>query len=213
MQARGLCPGFFVFPAYAGMFPLQLPHRTHLDCFPRIRGDVPADQVADQLQSGFSPHTRGCSPFCWGKITFPFVFPAYAGMFRKPHSFPWLLDGFPRIRGDVPSRWSERHRKETFSPHTRGCSGKPLMKFFELTVFPAYAGMFPRRGGGIPPMAGFFSPHTRGCSLTMIDTHAFLQVFPAYAGMFLKSSSFRRALVGFPRIRGDVPRRRIWICG
>ena len=160
MQARGLCPGFFVFPAYAGMFPLQLPHRTHLDCFPRIRGDVPADQVADQLQSGFSPHTRGCSPFCWGKITFPFVFPAYAGMFRKPHSFPWLLDGFPRIRGDVPSRWSERHRKETFSPHTRGCSGKPLMKFFELTVFPAYAGMFPRRGGGIPPMAGF--PRIRG---------------------------------------------------
>ena len=70
--------------------------------FPRIRGDVPADDGTENEDAMFSPHTRGCSS---GLIAGPIVhgvFPAYAGMFR------WGITGlgsyrrFPRIRGDVP---------------------------------------------------------------------------------------------------------------
>ena len=52
---------------------------------------------------------------------------------------------FPRIRGDVPIAKDQVKPSFWFSPHTRGCSGNPLMKLKTLAVFPAYAGMF--RGG------------------------------------------------------------------
>ena len=70
-----------VFPAYAGMFPPQLPHRTHTDCFPRIRGDVPLRGRSLRHGATFSPHTRGCSLWCGGNPCIWGVFPAYAGMF------------------------------------------------------------------------------------------------------------------------------------
>ena len=53
--------GLRVFPAYAGMF-LRLIRRYHCpDCFPRIRGDVPAALLGTPNRQKFSPHTRGCS--------------------------------------------------------------------------------------------------------------------------------------------------------
>ena len=79
---HGWCIG--VFPAYAGMFLAYDAGVSTSSCFPRIRGDVPRRSYSTLDQISFSPHTRGCSGM--KKAVFPVtrVFPAYAGMFRKP---------------------------------------------------------------------------------------------------------------------------------
>ena len=173
----------FVFPAYAGMFPVQKYCKKYGLGFPRIRGDVPRIRGVNIGPPAFSPHTRGCSgsvglhPGHYG------VFPAYAGMFRRLLMFWATGVCFPRIRGDVPSfRISVRERTR-FSPHTRGCSGRFTVTVARLLVFPAYAGMFLHLGNHATKIVGFprirgdvpnwleavgvelgFSPHTRGCS-------------------------------------------------
>ena len=135
-----------------------------------------------------------------------FVFPACAGMFRRPGPFCAVRRGFPRIRGDVP-----------------GGASSPQ---YHQPVFPAYAGMFlitgahtwPKRGfprirGDVPPEGEpverikIFSPHTRGCSDRSYRVLRGRDVFPAYAGMFLVVQSQLAAAASFPRIRGDVPKR------
>ena len=91
-----------VFPAHAGMF-LQVPHhRPAAHCFPRARGDVPHGIGPSLYISMFSPRTRGCSS--WGPVASDaaVVFPAHAGMFRRPCYRPG--------------------RRSWFSPRTRGCS-------------------------------------------------------------------------------------------
>ena len=70
---------------------------------------------------------------------------------------------------------------------------------------------FPRIRGDVPhkikqgASGGKFSPHTRGCSVHRHGEGPSFGVFPAYAGMFRSDSSFTRSMLGFPRIRGDVP--------
>ena len=113
--------------------------------FPRIRGDVP-QRVPEALWfQVFSPHTRGCSVLVHQAVQVRFVFPAYAGMFRRafPHEqnpscfprirgdVPWAeivgleIARFSRIRGDVPTLLALSPRMNKFSPHTRGCSRNP----------------------------------------------------------------------------------------
>ena len=151
--------------------------------FPRIRGDVPSWCV----------RTRSGLP----------VFPAYAGMFRRPLWRRKYCRSFPRIRGDVPPSALASLNASSFSPHTRGCSGAGRLPSRRTIVFPAYAGMFrfctasitsssgfPRIRGDVPMSSGrslvgiTFSPHTRGCSAAGIETIPAVVVFPAYAGMF-----------------------------
>ena len=91
-----------VFPAHAGMFPLMLSIQLRAYCFPRARGDVPRVVACAHTPNRFSPRTRGCSPVTAPSDPSTPVFPAHAGMFRKP---PSSLGGslcFPRARGDVP---------------------------------------------------------------------------------------------------------------
>ena len=77
--------------------------------------------------------------------------------------------------------------------------------------FPRCLPRFPRIRGDVPKTprssAGVcrFSPHTRGCSDDSQVCILAASVFPAYAGMFRSRESFSGALIGFPRIRGDVP--------
>ena len=218
----GLSP--YVFPAHAGMFLLAQAYQDYTAGFPRARGDVPMDAITLASRVRFSPRTRGCSRvnFTYHGPT-PFsprtrgcsldeqpiqlareVFPAHAGMFRLGHTFVQFLHGFPRARGDVPSRWSERQKGKPFSPRTRGCSVGFQLPRKATTVFPAHAGMFPtgntvtsgwnsfpRARGDVPAQAldlalwQRFSPRTRGCSDHADVLHA--------------------AACGFPRARGDVP--------
>ena len=154
--------------------------------------------------ASFSPHTRGCSAPVWVCC-------------RSSHRFP-------RIRGDVPQGVGTASQTTKFSPHTRGCSANPNPYPAACTVFPAYAGMFPRGSvqqvkplsfprirGDVPQIQirtrrrVQFSPHTRGCSARAPTCDWCIGVFPAYAGMFLNLKTQLRAVMGFPRIRGDVP--------
>ena len=151
----------------------------------------------------FSPHTRGCSSADRKGLPVHGVFPAYAGMFRRRHSRPSDPTRFPRIRGDVPNHPAVIEATLRFSPHTRGCSAGWGVYNKEVSVFPAYAGMFrctlkgagslkrfPRIRGDVPrkqPKQGRkreFSPHTRGCSAGSSGAGNCCFVFPAYAGMF-----------------------------
>ena len=70
---------------------------------------------------------------------------------------------------------------------------------------------FPRIRGDVPrPLSlfdqvGEFSSHTRGCSWFGSRPKPRQTVFPAYAGMLLIGLPENKVVVGFPRIRGDVP--------
>ena len=73
---------------------------------------------------------------------------------------------------------------------------------------------FPRVRGDVPWAeivgleVGRFSPRTRGCSHPKRKRKLRDLVFPAYAGMFLLPNVPQQNLLGFPRVRGDVPKSR-----
>ena len=214
-----------VFPACAGMF--RAPRFQHFCAhrFPRVRGDVPIGAVNCAGHMWFSPRARGCSV---AEALLPAlirVFPACAGMFRVGSSTIRSIGRFPRVRGDVPmNRWLLLSTRR-FSPRARGCSSQMNSILNRLFVFPACAGMFPRRSHQPPYPSGFprvrgdvpalliprpvvtaFSPRTRGCSHATSAATPIDRVFPACAGMF-PSDTFADALpLRFPRARGDVPR-------
>ena len=50
-----------VFPACAGMFPLENPSGIRRKSFPRVRGDVPKTLTCPHSRRWFSPRARGCS--------------------------------------------------------------------------------------------------------------------------------------------------------
>ena len=93
-----------VFPAHAGMF--RAPERIHALAvrFPRARGDVPTVLRGVLGPFEFSPRTRGCSYFRAKNFWLTDVFPAHAGMFRPAQTSFSGARGFPRARGDVPTR-------------------------------------------------------------------------------------------------------------
>ena len=70
-----------VFPAYAGMFPLDSKNLNAQLGFPRVCGDVPADMQSVLATCRFSPRMRGCSGGHAVGVGYMPVFPAYAGMF------------------------------------------------------------------------------------------------------------------------------------
>ena len=50
---------FSLFPAYAGVIPVNRISRKYRESFPRIRGGDPLFNRLCNLSLGFSPHTRG----------------------------------------------------------------------------------------------------------------------------------------------------------
>ena len=152
--------------------------------FPRVRGDVPINELGHMLIPGFSPRARGCSAWGHRRYAALAVFPACAGMFHCACFRYRTENRFPRVRGDVPPGPVFSKTSSGFSPRARGCSAvAPLLP--ELAkVFPACAGMFlirfsiltdfgcfPRVRGDVPgekvahARAASFSPRTRGCSV------------------------------------------------
>ena len=71
---------------------------------------------------------------------------------------------------------------------------------------------FPRMRGDVPRgMLGLsnpqqFSPHARGCSANLSNAGVVKVVFPACAGMFRTQKRVIVVYIGFPRMRGDVPK-------
>ena len=152
------------------------------------------------------------------------VFPACAGMFLVKWCCWGRLNGFPRVRGDVPASAGTVTDNSSFSPRARGCSPLSLASYHLQLVFPACAGMFlgssakknagesfPRVRGDVPRIilvgcVGFpFSPRARGCSVNSYKNPEKMPVFPACAGMFPWAQYCADTRKGFPRVRGDVP--------
>ena len=151
----------------------------------------------------FSPRARGCSPRRRNQNHYCDVFPACAGMFPGFQAAMRNADGFPRVRGDVPTTDIRRTSLAAFSPRARGCSDGYAFRELKVQVFPACAGMFlqiphhrpaahcfPRVRGDVPlPVLPqrrdrWFSPRARGCSPKGVSNTTTRQVFPACAGMF-----------------------------
>ena len=131
-----------VFPAYAGMFPSS-GLGTGMHCrFPRVCGDVSYPVRQNFRYQTFSPRMRGCFPYPAACTAHHKVFPAYAGMFLSGHSLLRQLKGFPRVCGDVSVTMPGSADALGFSPRMRGCFRLPRVIFWQLVVFPAYAGMF-----------------------------------------------------------------------
>ena len=138
-----------------------------------------------------------------------------------------MMNRFPRVRGDVPSTGWCPLVGGKFSPRARGCSPPTRRLGATDRVFPACAGMFPgnsdtcyaalgfpRVRGDVPNHRGGclvalkFSPRARGCSQPFDFVHVAQVVFPACAGMFLPDHRPIIRSLRFPRVRGDVPRRK-----
>ena len=126
---------------------------------------------------------------------------------------------FPRVRGDVPQIEDTIAAARRFSPRARGCSFSGITVGLVGVVFPACAGMFPRRRNilhvtpGFPRVRGdvpqpaptlervkVFSPRARGCSYFLSRGRALDGVFPAYAGMFLAQASWLYVGNIFPEV-------------
>ncbi len=136
------------------------------------------------------------------------------------------IGGFPRPRGDGPPLTTHSWRFAKFSPPTRGWPGETVHCVIARRVFPAHAGMardhefcvwlrecFPRpRGDGptgkeVIDGAAEFSPPTRGWPGSGIEVREVQSVFPAHAGMARRIERGLRDLFGFPRPRGDGPKK------
>ena len=134
--------------------------------------------------------------------------------------------GFPRARGDGPIAELTESIHTQVSPRTRGWTLKQHRHPIRAVGFPAHAGMdptsatsaetsrwFPRaRGDGpeIDQAAGTLlqvSPRTRGWTPFATPAGPTLEGFPAHAGMDPDKRKRWARKCGFPRARGDGPKR------
>ena len=190
-----------------------------------MRGDVPSSSRNGSNVCSFSPRARGCSALVVTNDVAEEVFPACAGMFPPTLQLSWHRACFPRVRGDVPQTRAPNATPNPFSPRARGCSGAGFASVPSRCVFPACAGMFlelakwsrprncfPRVRGDVPirnarrDIDTKFSPRARGCSSFLQAFNPAVPVFPACAGMFPKPFRDGQRDLGFPRVRGDVPK-------
>ena len=212
------------FPAHAGMDP-RMGYCWMLNVrFPRPRGDGPHVVSRMKSRAWVSPPTRGWTPREVWRHGLPNGFPAHAGMDHCTASLGTTRPGFPRPRGDGPSRSFGGPPTSPVSPPTRGWTDITLCIVETEKGFPAHAGMdpatwaslptrtwFPRpRGdgpqerGGLLPAIGV-SPPTRGWTHHRPAHAAGLRGFPAHAGMDLSTLDPASPEPRFPRPRGDGP--------
>ena len=193
--------------------------------FPRTRGDGPAAGAGHVRGVPVSPHTRGwtrprpAGPFaCTG-------FPAHAGMDPSRRRQLSRRPGFPRTRGDGPSRLWTSGATFPVSPHTRGWTVVIPLSSHRDEGFPAHAGMDPITGAGWKMLSRFprtrgdgpicrtapfaqavVSPHTRGWTLFVPVPDPGRSGFPAHAGMDPPRAHARARAGGFPAHAGMDPR-------
>ncbi len=131
-----------VFPAYAGVFRRCQRCRVFRSGLPRVRGGVPTTTLIALTVIASSPRTRGCSHVGDVVLDAPGVFPAYAGVFRRPGARSTSRPSLPRVRGGVPPLRGLPPPGPRSSPRTRGCSLEREPRVDPAAVFPAYAGVF-----------------------------------------------------------------------
>ena len=208
------------------MYPSSPRDRRPADSFPRTRGDVPLSAPAPVLAEGLPPHARGCTVHATTDAAGVGASPARAGMYLGGGVFPDRVSGFPRTRGDVPTRRCASRMCGALPPHARGCTVEHLHGDGETPASPARAGMylfvfacrgggagFPRTRGDVPAAEIMrktmieLPPHARGCTPVARDDDWETVASPARAGMYPGAAPAGAGAHGFPRTRGDVPIR------
>ncbi len=192
---------------------------------PRSRGGVSNSSSLRLSQSGSSPLTRGCFQSNTRGATGLKIFPAHAGVFLSLKKFFDIVFHLPRSRGGVSEKQQHLRAMQPSSPLTRGCFLATMAKTRAYVIFPAHAGVFPRRPpafkcrahlprsrGGVSCVTAckaekiLSSPLTRGCFLRMGGKALVKSIFPAHAGVFPCLFSSATVRTYLPRSRGGVSR-------
>ncbi len=151
------------------------------------------------------------------------LFPAYAGVFPGSLRLRQCSRTLPRLCGGISGTGTNIKGLLNSSPPMRGYFPQPAANSLTASLFPAYAGVFPRRRlspclkstlprlcGGIsththqildsllssPPMRGYFRLHRRDSG----DWH----LFPAYAGVFPTPGPLSSGSGSLPRLCGGI---------
>ena len=144
---RTLCRGGFftsASPAHAGMHRRSANPPGRRSRFPRTRGDAPMWRWSRSGARRLPPHTRGCTRTSPASRKTSIASPAHAGMHRPPRRGRTDDTGFPRTRGDAPTRPKGSERGVMLPPHTRGCTARELRTLGKTRASPAHAGMHRR---------------------------------------------------------------------
>ena len=89
--------------------------------------------------------------------------------------------------------------------------------FLAVKLYDPYSSRFPRARGDVPTPTPArvnpkpFSPRTRGCSAGYCCCGYCCPVFPAHAGMFRTKPTGGYGQHSFPRARGDVPSKKVYL--
>src|SRR5690554_3207606 len=131
-----------LFPADAGMYRSRLRLMFSSLSVPRRRGDVPAGLAPPTISPACFSQTRGCTVCTEPHSKAVYLFPADAGMYRRPASISAPPAAVPRRRGDVPIHFLSPVVIYYCSPQTRGCTDLPTAISAIERLFPADAGMY-----------------------------------------------------------------------
>ncbi len=152
------------------------------------------------------------------------LFPAHAGMHRRPGNHEEKHAAVPRACGDAPSCTIAPSALFSCSPRMRGCTVGLQRRQIRPDLFPAHAGMHrparrsarrwaavPRACGDAPTMKPASeltrdcSPRMRGCTAPGGADPADGALFPAHAGMHRRRAAAVRPRRAVPRACGDAP--------
>jgi len=132
-----------VYPACAGIHPLQKHTLIKQSGLPRMRGDPPLGAYLPGRLKQSTPHARGSTPFSDQISLKPEVYPACAGIHPSFKNDNLNLFRLPRMRGDPPARVIAPLVVRESTPHARGSTWCDYSYNFIVTVYPACAGIHP----------------------------------------------------------------------
>ncbi len=110
-----------------------------------MRGDRPGAYIPGMVLELFTPHARGSTLPVNDHRGFLKVYPACAGIDPFPDTIFSAVSCLPRMRGDRPIVVETVEEEEEFTPHARGSTLVGFFAFLRILVYPACAGIDPRR--------------------------------------------------------------------
>ena len=179
-----------VFPAGAGVIPVEQLKTAATKGFPRRCGGDPFDSFQSGYLLWFSPQVRGWSCKMYCDLCEKLVFPAGAGVIRRPTRFTSSTVQFPRITGVLLAYGIPKNQWDYFLENGAFIPGYTWMVSLTLSRHWYQNQVF--RNAGINYIPGqrismtLFSSHWEGVPCVMVKELSRLG-FPADAGVFLVS--------------------------
>ena len=143
LSVRCADPGWYGFPAPAGMDPHRPPPAPPTPRLPRACGDGPGPRPGRTLPRRASPRLRGWTAGTADNPQKQTGFPAPAGMDRGPRRVPGPQRRLPRACGDGPLISVSSSVRSSASPRLRGWTVAAAGIGRRRKGFPAPAGMDP----------------------------------------------------------------------